>query len=507
FRRYQMSIAAVTEFTANQQRNGQYFTVIPGTGFLTPGVVQVMGRLFGRSVEGASPMGMGWSTSSANVIFPLSNGIRPGVGPVYAVPIKAITQLFPDFNPALKANVTALASDAVGNITISEDIWKQLVPNVFVQRVLEATRADDRSFSSSMMQQMIALDYLQTQAMEKWIKEGHSPTDPGHPQIIPDPSQPPSVQQDFINRLRNGTRINYIVRALLGLVTPVSPEISVDNWGLPAALSADIKKAGDASTGIQNFLAKNPNAQAFTTFESHFASIGGTVPASVQAEAWVNDHYSLIQKYPSAAVFLMPQETNPTYSPTIYNEQLAQGLRTKFDALAIGTNDNPYNPSSFLDQLYVNAANHTYFDIMLPAHEAQKADPNVDHVADDKMWNAWLQSFKAQNPVWASWDASADRGIERSKTIIQLREIFATNQAPHGQMSDDVKQLLDQYEQYQNAYVNRAQSGETVADLKTGWQAHMQEVKKAVPTLAPIINSVFLEATPTQVALANGAPS
>jgi hypothetical protein len=508
FRRYQMSIMAVSQFTSNQQRNGQFFTVIPGTGLLTSGVVGVLGHLFPGAVEGMSPMGMGWSTSSANVIFPLADGFRPGVGPAYAVPIKAVTQLFPDFgHPAFKADLTQAASDVVGNVTISEDLWKQLVPNVFVQRVLEATRADDRSFSSSMMQQMIALDYLQTQAMDRWVKAGHLPTDPGHPQIVPDPSQPPSVQQDFINRLRNGTRINYIVRALLGFVTPVSPEIAVDNWGLPAQLSADIKKAGNVSTGIQEFLAKNPSAQAFTTFQSHFVDVSGSIPASVQAETWVNDHYGLIQKYPAAAAFLMPQETNPAYSPTIYNEQLAQGLRTKFDALAVGNNSDPYNPSSFLDQLYVNAANHTYYDVMLPSHEAQLANPNVDHTADNAMWSSWVKSFEIQNPVWASWHGSTDRTIKRQESIQQLREIFKTGQAPPDQMSSDVQQLLGQYEQYQNAYVNRTSTGASATDLKTGWQAQMQAVKKAVPTLAPIINSVFLEATPYVVPLVNGAPS
>lgn len=496
FRRYQMTISAVSQFNSNQQRDGKFFTVIPGTGFLTPGVVRVLGSLFPGQVEGMSPMGMGWSTSSANVIFPLSEGFRPGVGPAYAVPIKAMVDFFPDFNPALKADVTATASGLVGNVTISEDIWKQLVPNVFVQRVIEATQADDRSFSSSMIQQMVALDYLQTQAMDRWVAEGHDPNDPAHPQIIPDPSQPPSVQQAFIDRLRNGTRINYIVRALLGLVSPVSPELAPENWGLPAELTTEIQKAGDVSTGITNFLAKNPSAQAFTTFESHFENVSGTIPASAQAEAWVNDHYALIKQYPAAAVFLMPQETNPVYSPTIYNEQLAQGLRSKFDALATGSNDNPYNPSSFLDQLYVNAANHTYYDVMLPAHEAQVADPNVDHTADNADWSAWVKNFEIHNPVWASWHASGDRPLARSQSISQLREIFSTNQAPPGQMTDDVRDLLSQYEQYQNAYTNRAQSGESATDLRTGWQAHMQEVKAAVPTLAPIINSVFLEAQP-----------
>lgn len=507
FRRYQMTISAISQFTSNMQRNGSYFAVIPGTGFLTPGVVRALGALFPGQVEGMSPMGMGWSTSSANVIFPMSDGVRPGVGPAYAVPIKAMVDFFPDFNPALKADVSGAGSALVGNVTISEDIWKQLVPNVFVQRVLEATQADDRSFSSSMMQQMIALDYLQEQAMDKWVKAGNAPTAPGHPQIIPDPTAAPDVQQQFIDRLRNGTRINYIVRALLGLVTPVSPETTVDNWGLPAALTADIQKAGDVSTGITNFLAKNPNAQAFTTFQSHFETVSGTIPASEQAESWVNDNYSLIKQFPAAAVYLMPQETNPDYSATVYNEQLAQGLRTKYDALALGNNEDPYNPNSFLDQLYVNAANHTYYDVMLPAHEAQLADANVDHTTDNAEWSAWEKSFALQNPVWASWHASGDRTIKRTDAIQQLRQIYASGKAPAGEMSDQVKGLLDQYEQYQTAYMNRDSTGQTATDLNTGWQAHLQAVKTAVPTLAPIINSVFLEATATQVPLANGAPS
>lgn len=495
FRRYQMTISAVADFTSNQQRNGTYFTVVPGTGFLTRGIVGALAAIFPGQIEGMSPTGMGWSTSSANVIFPLAEGFRPGVGPAYAIPIKGIIHLFQG-DGAFGANVSAAASGLVGNTIISEDMWKQFVPNVFVQRVLEAVQGDDRSFSSSMMQQMISLDYLQTRAMDRWVSEGHRPTDPGHPQIIPDPSSSPYVWQKFLDRLRNGTRVNYITRALLGLVSPVSPEISVENWGLPAELSQDIQKAGDVSSGIQNFLLKHPDASAFTTFLSHF-TVSGSLPASVEAEKWVNDHMGLIHAYPAAAAFLMPQLKDTTYSATVYNEQLAQGLRQRFDPLAIGDNSNPYNPNSFLDQLYVNAGNHIYYDIMLPAHLAQQADPNVDHTADNALWSGWLKSFEVQNPVWASWHASGDRLIKRRDAIIQLREIFAKGLAPRDSMSDDVKTLLDQYEQYQTAYVNRAQSGETVTDLKAGWQQHMTDVKNAVPQLAPIINSVFYEAAPS----------
>lgn len=497
FRRYQLEISSVHDITAKKQdSNGNQYIVFPGSGWLGKTVPSIFGKM-GVPVAAISPAGFGGSFSAANVIFPLSQGARPGLGPVMAVPAQALGSLFPElgahyarFRPI--ANVaTSAITDVVGSETMSSPIWEQLVPNTFVQRIIETAQGSDRAFNSSFMQTLQALDYEQNLAMERWVKGGRKGE---MPDIVPSQSAAanPLKMQAFLDKVKNQTRILYGVRAILGLVSPVSADVEIGNYGLPTELNAEIAKQGSVSKGITAFLAKNPEATPYTVFQSTNTS-GAVVPESVDAENWIDNNMSLIQAAPFAAMWLMPQmgKSAATYSPAVYNEQLAQGIRAK------------RAPADFLTALYVAAGNATYY-AGLSQHEAALdaiGNNNVAKSAEYTTWDNYVNQLEQQAPVWATDHLSGDRYVQRQQTIKQLRTIFAEGKAPAGTQSTLVKQLLDQFDIAQADYQNATQQWNyTSAEsaVNDQWEAYTSQLATAQPALAPIITSVFKDALPTK---------
>ena len=161
FRKYQLMITSMHNVgQVFGGKDGRGYLVIPGTGFMTQGAVMGAG-LLGLPVDTATPVGMGWNLSSSSVIFPLSAGFRPDVGPLLSIPVSAIAQFFPEtLSPVLGADLQATAATLLGP-TATEPIYEQMVPNTILQRLLTAVVPgfSQRTFNSTMMQTLATLDY------------------------------------------------------------------------------------------------------------------------------------------------------------------------------------------------------------------------------------------------------------------------------------------------------------------------------------------------------------
>lgn len=501
FRRYQLAISGVGHINAQMQdSNGNSYLAFPGTGFIGKGVADMMG-MHGVMVGGVSPAAFGGSLSSANVIFPLSQGVAPDLGPVAVIPAAQLQTHFlelgkryPQFAKA--ANVAASALQYVdGQSSQSESIWEQLIPNTFVQRLVQAYNGDDRTFNSSVMEAYQYLDYQQAQATTKWEKDGSKGPAPS---IVPAQTAPASEKQAFIDKVRNYVRALYVARALTGMVSPVSSSVEITNFGFPAKLNDEITKAGSVSTGMSNFLLKYPNAVPWTVAESFVPSNtdqsqpeGISLSSSQPAMNWIDANQALLNQYGPAALWLMPQLKNAQYSSTVYNEQIAQGLRVKD------------TPAQFLTALYVAAGDDLYYD-GLSVHEAAltAAGNNSTAVnAEYANWDAWVQQVEKQYPVWAENFTSGVRQTNSQQAIRTLTDIFKASDAPKGEQSTLVDALLTQYRTAAAAYQQAGtQSNYSSAQSKVsdGWIAYLDSVSTSVPQLKPIIQSVFKEALKVQ---------
>jgi hypothetical protein len=190
----------------------------------------------------------------------------------------------------------------------------------------------------------------------------------------------------------------------------------------------------------------------------------------------------------------MPQLKDSKYSPTVYNEQIAQGLRIKD------------TPQQFLNQLYITAGDDLYYE-GLTIHENALAAAGNNSTAKNTeydAWNAWLGQLGQQYPVWAENFQSGTKAANTRDAIRTLTQIFQSGEAPAGEQTTLVKQLLEQYQSAASAYATAAaQSSYSTqltdqSEINDSWIQFLDGVEVSEPSLKPIIQSVFKNALKDQ---------
>jgi hypothetical protein len=498
FRKYQLMISNMHDVgQVFSGKNGQGYLVMPGTGFLTSGAVAGL-SMMGVDADSSTPVGMGWNLSSSSVIFPLSAGVRPDIGPLVSIAVSAIAQAFPEtLSPVLKADLSADASTILGP-TSTEPIYEQMIPNTVAQRLLTAWMPgfNTRSFDSTMMQTLATLDY-----------EGK----------IPPAGSNYRVMQAFMDRVRMQTRILYTMKALVGAVTPVSPELTNQVYNqFSQELSADITAKKSVSAGLQEFLSKHPDATPFTVWQSS-EQTGMSVPSSTAAENWINQNYDLITRYPNAGILLMPTTGLSTkYNAAVYNEQIAQNLRSKLDPEQWTQNGSV---PSYIDALYIAAGNSIFYK-WLAQYEAQiKSLSGTDkYNADQAFWgNGTLGSgtigkYAQQNPVWGNWFNSDSRETERGQAIIQMTKLLNENPGITSDIANNTRTLLQGYAAYQNQITTLTTDGSSSTmqtEAKDSWDNYLVSTATSDPEMINVITGLFMSiptATAPQVNIANATP-
>jgi hypothetical protein len=486
FRRYQMMISGVGAMTAKaRDQNGQGYFTFPGGSWLARGTTE-LGAALGLPINNVDAGNFATSLSSANVIFPLSEGFRPDISPVAAIPAKALNALFPELGPGL--------SNLVGAPALTQSWWQLAVPNTTMQRAIRTAAGTitngegDRAFASSMMQAMQFALYDQQKSTERWIANGRKGP---QPEIVPPPGSSYIVRQNFVNRIKNQTMILFATNTVLGFFSPTSTSASVKDFGFPAELSKDIDKSGSVSKGITEFLARHPDATPWTTFQS-ISPIPSTVdmqkgvsiPSNDAGEQWIHDNRAFIDANPTAAFYMMPKETGK-YDSAVYNEQLAQGDRVK------------RSPQQFLDALYVNAGNQVYYPA-LTKFEAQVNAPGANKTQLYPEWTAYLNQLKKANPTWAEYGPL--NTTNRDQTIIDglgdLRKMAATGNYPHNDVSDAMIAVLSNFEQANAQWWSASQSTNYAHEqkvVKDSWQTYVLGLGKQYPQLKSGLDTLFLD--------------
>lgn len=481
FRQYQL-IAASLQNVGHVQKDadGVEHMVYPGSGFLGAAVPKILNSI-GMSMAGSVPVQFSGNIHSLASVLPLGE-TEPSIGPLASLPLSAAKSLFPELQPGVDK---LLGAGGAGNA-----LQSFVMPNATMRGIWQSQMGEhDRSFINSEVQTVQYLAFKQQEAMRKYTEdnpeppvddaEAHAAWLEAAPHITPYGGSTPVEKQEFLNRVRTQTRVNFFVKSLIGAVAPMAPTIEIGDMGLNDELSQNIQKDGFAQ-GLQNFMDKNPDATPYEVFGSE-TTTNTPLSASSEAGKFMEEHMGLLKDYNYAA-WLIPQ-SHDHFSQGVYQEQLAQGLRKK------------RAPDDVLNQIYVAQGNHQYFDIDKKAHDAKMSALEGNHAAqkaEKKNWSDYVQNVLGpQNPVWFHDFMNGDREVQRKEAVKQLNTIFDQGLAPQTSQTDSVKELLDDYSIHMQRMPHGTGSGDAQKVEEDNWQSYLEQVEKEKPEMKAIIQKVF----------------
>lgn len=474
FRRSQLAMSALHDVAhpapGDDGSTGQDSIMMPGTGFLGKYVPAAM-NVLGFHTLGSVPVGFAGSLQSLQTVSPLVEDVHANFGPVVVFAGKTLAHIFPES--------TGFVDKVIGDVASSGSAWDTLIPNTTLRRVWQAQRMDSRANQAAMMNIIQLESFKQEQAEAKWIAGGSQGP---KPQIVPGPEASAMERQQFLDRVKNHTRILDYVKAAIGFVSPVSPQFKFGDTQISDDLRKLISEKGNLGDAVTTFLERNPDATPYTVFQSA-SPAGSPVQSTHPAQQWITANEDVINKYPAASFYLVPQ--GGKFDSAVYNEQLAMGLRRK------------RTPEEFLQQIYIAQGNEQFYAKDRPAYTQALVAAKDDKAATARIkanWQAYIAAKATANPVWFDEYSSQDRQNAKKVALTQLQEMFSTGAAPPGAMTDAVGGLLHDYETLQAAGLPGRTDQAAVAHRKTlniRWEQYLDGLVKDHPELSPITSHLF----------------
>jgi hypothetical protein len=288
-----------------------------------------------------------------------------------------------------------------------------------------------------------------------------------------------------------------MVKALVGLVSPLSPSVSQEDPGFSNEFYDLVKKQG-YSKAIDTFIAEHgSNAVSYTVAHTDAATQGASLPYTQKAMDWIDSNNGLVTgPYATGAAFLVPQDPTGGDVQKISNELLKMNLRAR------------RTPQDFMNAIYIAAGNSAQFadkktyDAMLKTVGNNSQMQQVLQTA----WSQHTASMAFWNPVWYNDYASPIRSNTAKLAYADLQQIFAKGLAPDDQQSADVMSLMEAYEAYQvhSAAVGNSRTASADSDrkgLQNAWSGFLDKQMNTNPNLAPVIRAVFSRLPDTNAAI------
>ena len=392
-------------FVHTDPQSGKKYFIYPGSAFADK---QLAGLLQHIGIDVQLPISTGLQ-GDPNFINPLRSGLTPNTGPAVGVPLTFLTDHFPELQPVKQS----LMPNAGGT-----QYLRQVVPNN-LYKVLDALAPN---FINNAQYNSAYLDTIRTAAAVGQL---------------PDQNDPAALQQ-FMTRTKNYTRIRILMRAILGLTTPSSPQFTVDD--LDEKLQ-ELFKSLSPEEALAVYQKEYPDATPHTVYQSRSVS-GAPLPDTKAALSWMQDNRDIIARYPMAAGYLLPQNPGPT-DQNAYNEQLLNGLRIR------------KTPKEFIDDLYYAEGARDYFP--LEKYKNQLLAKTHSNTAKQNIRNEWTRYSKEYmlgHPIFAQIlqggpDGLGPGGLTRTQVQTQLAD--ALNNDPvlaANPMYGNLRALVNAYDTF-----------------------------------------------------------
>ena len=313
-------------------------------------------------------------------------------------------------------------------------------------------------------------------------------------------------EQQFLDRLKTGTRSTLFARFLLGTISPATlttPDGAAGAAGQPDFAFAEqgvknlddefkqiVNEAGNYQDALAIWTALHPDKLIYTAPESTSLAKGASLPATKAAYDWMAQHADFIKKYGTLAAYFLPPATgDEQYSEQAYRAQIEEGFREK------------KTPKEFLDGVRISNASTDYYaakDDYTAKVAAAKAAGNSSAVTTlNSQWAAWSKEFKGEHPTFAHYLSGVSANSAAGQTLLANLQTMVDNHAVPG--SDRLKQavanMLEAVKGYQT-YVNAHQGTTSYAvqlrsQAKDQLQQFMDATLQAEPDVKGLYNGVF----------------
>lgn len=473
FRRFQLASSALADIGNPQSgEDGASHLVFPGEGFLAEGATKILNKI-GIPMAGAVPVAFTGTVQSLGPVFPLADVQMPS-GPLVSFGVKALTGMMPELTP--------LGEKVIGSAGMQSSFMDMLIPNTTLRGMFHTFSGDhNRAFMNAQLYVIQDLARQQQAEDMKASKEGRASK-----VIVPGEDASAITKQDFLNKVKNQTRIVMGMRAILGSLNPTATSAEIGSAQLRDEVRADIKNLGMAQ-GMQEFLTKHPDASPYTVFTSE-SNTQAPLSASSEVGNWLNENLDTLKGYAYGGAWLIPQAKDH-FDQGVYNEQLSMNLRQR------------KAPDQFFKDIQIASSNNQYYamkDQYDAAVTAAKGDKPKTQALGRK-WDALKASFGAQNPIWFEDYQSPQRRIMRDNTIADFRQMIANpGTVPASPQFDGIKELVASYD----AFVDASLPGRTDtmarvarASAERRWDTYLDGLTTQRPELIPLITKVFRGAT------------
>jgi hypothetical protein len=445
--------------------NGNKYIYLPGVGAFGEAVQNTLANYGVPLVSGLPISAKGSMTSLKSVLPELQT---PGVSPILAVSGNLISDIFPSTDPIVKGTI--------GDISFKRGFWDTLNPASWAKSAYAGLTPDEQNKQlANAIASALAAAYYHGQ--------------------VPSQDSNATQRQEFIDRIKMNARSILLIKAMVGLTSPLAPQISQEDAGLRDEFWKLVKQKGNYSDALLEFLGTHgTSAVSYTVSRTEPSVIGAKYPYIKSTIDFIDNNRDKFfgKDAPSTGYFfLIPQDTSKSKSDrAVFNELVGMHLRSQ------------RTPDELLKQFYIAEGNQIIAaDKKLHVDTIAAAKANYDTYSQKKendSWSAIMEKMKNLHPIWyADYMGGGEGAVNAQTAYKQLQQIFADPAtAPKHEQAKLVKNLMNDYQTHSeimNSYKLAGLQGAALTSEKQNWQNHLLTVEQQDPRLSAVINGVFMK--------------
>lgn len=416
---------------------------IPATGALT-GVLAKAANYFGDYTLPVVHPFTGQVTHTLPGIDELTS-VAPSFSPIITLPVEALRKRFPELEGA---------ADLVTQGHSNRSVIEQLVPGWaynFYAGLTHDPNSDIHMMSSS----------IQAAQMLEAAGHGLSETDA---QSMSSADVKGTKLQEYFDRLDNHTRLNYMLKGIIGFFSPAAPNPDPTEQFSPEFQK--LLQTMPLQEAQLAFMSAHPDALPYTIFKTQVGS-GAPLPASEAVMQVLTDNPEFIGKYPDAAPWLLPQSNSTdSFSQKAYNQQLAMGLRTRKSV------------KEWYEDYYFASAAPDYFateDDYNTRYSALNGNPQAREALNNQ-WATFKEGYFKAHPIFSETLQDPTSKERRARILSTISGALEDENAPdviHAKpMADMVatyQDLQSQLDKFKGSSTQQRDARAALKDRFTNW--------------------------------------